>query len=108
MLAMLAAAAMTATVAAAPTADLRRPALTFAPAAETCKTNGRFEIADPALLSQPYKDARASVLGAFESAYLKELFERASGNVSRAAREAQVDRSHLIELLKRHGIRKSD
>jgi DNA-binding NtrC family response regulator len=64
--------------------------------------------ADPALLAQPYKDARASVLSAFEATYLKELFDRVGGNVSRAAREAHVDRSHLIELLKRHGIRKSD
>jgi hypothetical protein len=62
MLAMLAAAAMTATVAAAPTADLRRPTLTFAPAAETCKTNGRFEIADPALLYRDDGRARASLL----------------------------------------------
>jgi DNA-binding NtrC family response regulator len=64
--------------------------------------------ADPELLAQPYKDARASVLGSFESTYLKELFQRTGGNVSRAAREAHIDRSHLIELLKRHGIRKAD
>jgi DNA-binding NtrC family response regulator len=54
----------------------------------------------------PYKDARASVLSAFESSYLTELLARTEGNVSRAAREAHIDRSHLIELLQRHGIRK--
>lgn len=63
MLAMLAAVAMTATVAAAPTADARRPVLAAAPpAAETCKTNGRFEVADPALLYRDDGKARASSL----------------------------------------------
>jgi len=62
-------------------------------------------LATPAALA-PYKDARASVLNAFESTYLTDLLARTDGNVSRAAREAHIDRSHLIELLQRHGIRK--
>ncbi len=57
------------------------------------------------LLSLGYKEARATLLEAFEARYFEGLLERAEGNVSRAAREARIDRSHLIDLLKRHGIR---
>jgi DNA-binding NtrC family response regulator len=57
------------------------------------------------LLEQPYKDARQLVLHEFERAYLPKLLERASGNVSQAARDADMDRSHLWELLRRHGLR---
>lgn len=53
----------------------------------------------------PYKDARLQVLHGFESRYLKTLLERADGNVSQAGRVARMDRSHLIELLKKHGLK---
>jgi DNA-binding NtrC family response regulator len=57
------------------------------------------------LLSLGYKEARATLLEAFESRYFEMLLEKTGGNVSRAAREAHIDRSHLIDLLKRHGIK---
>jgi DNA-binding NtrC family response regulator len=59
---------------------------------------------DP-LMSLPYKQARAKLLHDFEARYLKQMIERAGGNVSRAAREARMDRSHLIDLLERHRIK---
>jgi DNA-binding NtrC family response regulator len=57
------------------------------------------------LLGRSYKEARTELLAAFEKRYLPALLERAGGNVSRAAREARMDRSYLIELLERHGLK---
>jgi DNA-binding NtrC family response regulator len=56
-----------------------------------------------ALLPLGYKQARAQLLHEFEERYLTQLIERSGGNVSKAAREARMDRSHLIDLLQRHG-----
>ena len=72
------------------------PAATLAPGAPA-------PAADDTALS--YKDARAQVLEAFEARYLKSLLEKSKGNVSAAARTARMDRSHLIELLQRHGLK---
>ncbi len=52
-----------------------------------------------------YKDARAELLHRFEAQYLTKLLAVTKGNVSAAARHAKMDRSHLIELLQRHGLR---
>jgi DNA-binding NtrC family response regulator len=59
--------------------------------------------ADQPLL--PYKDQRATVVRDFEHAYLVRLMAQAAGNVSHAARIAKMDRSHLIDLLHRHGLK---
>jgi DNA-binding NtrC family response regulator len=53
----------------------------------------------------PYREARAAQVGAFERAYLTRLLREAKDNVSLAARIARMDRSHLIDLLRRHDIR---
>src|SRR5207237_1037510 len=53
----------------------------------------------------PYKDARAALLRDFERDYLSRLMAEAGGNVSQAARAAKMDRSHLIDLLHRHGLK---
>jgi DNA-binding NtrC family response regulator len=53
----------------------------------------------------PYKDQRAAVVRDFERAYLARLMAQAAGNVSHAARLAKMDRSHLIDLLHRHGLK---
>ncbi len=58
-----------------------------------------------ALLDSTYKDARQQLLHDFEQLYLKTLLERSGGNVSSASRTARMDRSYLIQMLKRHGIR---
>ncbi len=56
-------------------------------------------------LDLPYKQARAEVLRQFEAPYLRRLLEKAKGNVSEAARQAGMDRSHLTTLLRRHNLR---
>jgi DNA-binding NtrC family response regulator len=57
------------------------------------------------LLELPYKDARATLLHGFEARYLARLLARSGGNVSRAARDARMDRSHLIDLLAKHKLK---
>jgi DNA-binding NtrC family response regulator len=52
----------------------------------------------------PYKAARQAVMSEFEARYLTRLMERAKRNVSQAARLAQMDRSYLLELLRRHAL----
>ncbi len=55
-------------------------------------------------LGLPYKAAKTQVLDGFERAYFKALVERHGGNVSSAAREAQIDRKHLRDLLRKYGL----
>ncbi|MGZ3476356.1 MAG: sigma 54-interacting transcriptional regulator [Polyangiales bacterium] len=51
-----------------------------------------------------YRDTRAKFDTLFEKKYVTWLLGRHSGNVSAAAREAQMDRKHLSDLAKKHGI----
>jgi len=60
-----------------------------------------------ALDDLPFKVAKERVVAAFERAYLQALIARCSGNISRAAREAGIDRVYLHRLLKRHGLHRS-
>jgi DNA-binding NtrC family response regulator len=55
-------------------------------------------------LARSYREARGELLREFERNYLTQLLQRSKGNVRQAARDAQMDRSYLIELLKRHGL----
>jgi transcriptional regulator with GAF, ATPase, and Fis domain len=65
----------------------------------------RLPVHVPAQVSQlPYKEAKRLVLDAFERTYLVALLERCGHNVSQAARQAEMDRSHLAELIERHGL----
>jgi DNA-binding NtrC family response regulator len=56
------------------------------------------------VVSLPYKQARARVLEEFERRYLAHLLARKRDNVAAAARAAAMDRSHLTDLLARHGL----
>ena len=55
-----------------------------------------------------YRETRAHYDGEFERRYLKWLLGRHAGNVSAAAREAKMDRKHLHDMAKKHGIRGTD
>lgn len=58
------------------------------------------------LLNEAYHLAKEQVLANFEKDYLTRLVARASGNMSRAARLASVDRTTLYRLLERHRFRR--
>jgi DNA-binding NtrC family response regulator len=58
-----------------------------------------------AQLGRPYKEARAAILTEFEKRYLTRALDDAKDNVAQAARVCGMDRSHLWDLLRRHGLR---
>lgn len=51
-----------------------------------------------------FAPAKQAVIVAFERRYLRELWSRTGGNLSAAARAADVDRKHLRGLLRKHGV----
>ena len=55
--------------------------------------------------SMSYRDTRAKYDAEFERRYVKWLLGRHGGNVSAAAREAKMDRKHLHEMARKHGMR---
>jgi DNA-binding NtrC family response regulator len=56
----------------------------------------------------PFKDAKQQIVENFEKEYLSELLSRNRHNLSKAAREAKIDRKHLRNLLKKYGITSKD
>jgi DNA-binding NtrC family response regulator len=61
----------------------------------------RMNVADT---DMPFKEAKQVVVENFEKEYLEELLNRNQGNVSKASREAKVDRKHLRNLLIKYGL----
>ncbi len=55
--------------------------------------------------AKSYRETRAKFEAEFERRYVKWLLGRHSGNVSAAAREAKMDRKHLHDVAKKHGLR---
>ena len=55
-----------------------------------------------------FRVAKERAVGDWERAYVRELVHRHDGNLSRAARAARMDRNHLRELLRRHGVSVQD
>jgi two-component system, NtrC family, response regulator GlrR len=51
-----------------------------------------------------FRAAKERATSAWERQYLSRLLTRQHGNVSKAARAARMDRSHLHGLLRRHGL----
>jgi transcriptional regulator with GAF, ATPase, and Fis domain len=58
--------------------------------------------------SRSYRDTRAKYDLEFEKRYVKWLLGRHGGNVSAAARDAKMDRKHLNDIAKKHGLRGTD
>ena len=57
-----------------------------------------------ALADRPFKDAKDQLIEAFEKEYLIDLLDRHDGNVSKAARAADMDRKSITRLMKKHGV----
>ena len=55
----------------------------------------------------PFKEAKAQLIDSFEREYIRAQLKRFEGNLSAAARSAEVDRKHFRELLRKHGLRES-
>jgi two-component system, NtrC family, response regulator AtoC len=53
----------------------------------------------------PFKDEKKRVIDAFEREYVRRVLERAKGNLSEAARLAELDRKNFWLLAKRHGLK---
>jgi transcriptional regulator with GAF, ATPase, and Fis domain len=54
----------------------------------------------------PFKTAKDAAVDAFERAYVSTLLDDAAGNVSRAARNAGMDRMYLHRLIQKHELKK--
>ncbi len=64
------------------------------------------ETLDAPDVTMPMAEAKQKWIEVFERRYLERLFEEAGGNVSEAARRADVDRGHLGRMIARHGLKK--
>jgi transcriptional regulator with GAF, ATPase, and Fis domain len=62
------------------------------------------EISTDPLEGMSYRIAKNRAATDWEKRYLSELLPAHDGNVSRAARAAKMNRSHLSELVHRHGL----
>ncbi|MEO0321882.1 MAG: sigma 54-interacting transcriptional regulator [Myxococcota bacterium] len=51
-----------------------------------------------------FKDAKDAWVQTFEKDYVESLLRRNGGNISHAAREADIDRKYFRKLMKKHGI----
>ena len=60
-----------------------------------------------ATVEETYRTGRDRVLGQFEAQYFARLLDRASGNMSLAARLAGVDRTTLYRLMGRHQLHRT-
>jgi transcriptional regulator of acetoin/glycerol metabolism len=56
--------------------------------------------------SLTFMEARRRHLNQFEAAYLRNLLERCTGNISRAAEAADVDRKTFYRLLRKHNLQR--
>ncbi|MFO0547327.1 MAG: sigma 54-interacting transcriptional regulator [Polyangiaceae bacterium] len=57
------------------------------------------------LVALPYHEAKDALVERFERAYTTAILEQSQGNVSKAARDAGIDRRHLQRMMVRFGIK---
>lgn len=74
---------------------------------DTANEYSRPAVADDGVVwSLTFMEARRRHLNQFEEAYLRNLLERCTGNISRAAEAADVDRKTVYRLLRKHNLRR--
>jgi DNA-binding NtrC family response regulator len=61
-----------------------------------------------AIMTDAYHQAKEKLVAHFEKEYLQRLVVRAGGNMSRAARLANIDRTTLYRLMEKHGFRRDE
>ncbi|NUP07604.1 MAG: sigma 54-interacting transcriptional regulator [Polyangiaceae bacterium] len=57
------------------------------------------------LLELPYHEAKDALNERFERAFTETILDKSGGNVSKAARDAGIDRRHLQRMMVRFGVR---
>jgi DNA-binding NtrC family response regulator len=50
---------------------------------------------------RPFKEAKQELIRNFEREYLRDLLDRNDGNISKAAREAGIERAYLQRLIRK-------
>jgi DNA-binding NtrC family response regulator len=61
-----------------------------------------------AILNDGFHNAKEQLVAYFEKEYISRLVARAEGNMSRAARLANVDRTTLYRLMEKHSFRRDE
>jgi transcriptional regulator with GAF, ATPase, and Fis domain len=54
--------------------------------------------------SRPFKEEKAELVDEFERKYIMKLLKRNDGNISKSAREADIERAYLQRLIKKYSI----
>jgi DNA-binding NtrC family response regulator len=82
-----------------PSISAAPPASASVPAAGT-----HFDAQDARIFEQAYKDFRESWVDSGEKEYIRRLLLRHDRNVAAAAREAEVDRTYIYRLIRKHEL----
>lgn len=61
-------------------------------------------MAENMLFDLPFAEAKKRVIDGFEREYMSEALRRAGGNVSKAARSAELDRSNFRRIVKKYNL----
>ncbi len=59
-------------------------------------------------MASTFKDAKEQWVSSFEADYIAGLLKKNRGNISHAAREADIDRKYFRKLMKKYGISADD
>ncbi len=72
--------------------------------ADPTNVDGRIPGFAPPDVHGAFKDAKDQWVQSFEREYIESLLRRNDGNISHAAREAEIDRKYFRKLMKKYGI----